>query len=218
MRKSLLILLLLSATFTLSAQGYKGKRFAASYEVGPSFLGRFMIYDRIIVLRNSLEVNYAINKRLTLGLGVNYLRRNLPDSLPILSVASKGFGNTENIIVNGYLTEGRLSDITLSFRMKYFARKNGGFAPMGRYAGLSVDYGFQNTISEYTNHIGEIGYVYDNTKRTSLLLFTATFGRNIIFQEKFLLGYGMTLGYNLTREQQFRRYVARPFVNFGILF
>ena len=218
MKRTLLIILLLAGVESLNAQGFQEKRFSASYEIGPSFLGRNFLWDRFIVLRNSLEVHYALSKRFTVGLGVNYARKNLPDSTAFLSLTSKEFGFQESQFLTGYFEKALVSDFTISLRLRYYAKRNGSFAPIGSYFGLSFDQGFQNTVSEYLDEFGGVYYSYDSKDRGMLSLLTATFGRNIILQQKFLIGYGMTLGYNLTRENQFRRYVSRPFVNLGILF
>lgn len=221
MKKVLLILLFVAAADSLNAQGFQDKRFSASYEIGPSFLGRFLIWDQFILLRNSLEIHYALSKRFTIGVGVNYARKNLPDSLSIISLTRKPnfeFDVEDLPLQNGVFTQALVSDLTISIRLRYYARKSGSIAPLGSYFGLSFDQGFQNSVTEYENTLGEIGFRYDKTNRTMLSLVTATFGRNIILKQKFLLGYGMTLGYNITRENQLRRYAARPFVNLGILF
>lgn len=219
MKKLLLCILLLAAVNSLEAQGFQDKRFSASYELGPSFLGRQVLYDRIILLRNSLEMHYALNKRFTVGVGLNFTRRDIDSAvIGFMGLTSKEFGFRPSTLPHAYTTATIISDLTLSIRLRYYARKNGSVAPLGSYFGLSFDQGFQNSFYEYIDAQGETRMKYDKGNRVPLSLVSATFGRNIILKQKFILGYGMTLGYNITRENQFRRYIARPFVNFGILF
>jgi long-subunit fatty acid transport protein len=219
MKKLLLCILSLASINFILAQGFQNKRFSASYELGPSFLGRHFIYDRIILLRNSLEIYYALNKRFTVGVGLNFIRRDI-DTATIASMAltSKAFGFNPNTLNHTFSTSTIVSDFTLSIGFRYFAQKYGSLAPLGRYFGLSFEQGFQNAFYEYVDADGETRMKYDSGNRVPLSLVSATFGRNIILNQKFMLGYGMIMGYNITRENQFRRYTARPFINLGILF
>jgi hypothetical protein len=218
MKKTFIIATLLLACFgKLEAQGFQNKRFSASYELGTSFLGRITVWDRYLLFRHTADINYALSKRFTVGLGVNHAKKTLPAGSEIWGLAT-----TNRIVgldyMDGNFHHAQVNDLTFSLNLKYYARKNGSKAPLGSYVGLMYEHGWQNTYTEYQSPNGDEFVSYDDTDRSTLSVISLTYGRNLIFNYKYLFGYGVTFGYNRTRELQFRRHIARPFVNFGILF
>lgn len=218
MKKSLIILFIIFTSVNKSeAQGLLGKRFSSSYEFGSSFLGRIEHWDKYLLFRHTIDINYALSKRFTFGLGINHAKKTLPHGTPILALTNtNGWFGTQKM--SGNFHGAQINDFTFSATVKYFARKNGCYAPNGLYVGLTYEHGWQNTLSEYINNNNQTFVSYDNKDRTTLSVVSLTYGRNMIINYKYLLGYGISLGYNRTRDMQFRRFIARPFVSFGILF
>lgn len=218
MKKTLLLITITLTLFEQAiAQGFQGKRFSTSYEIGTSFLGRISVWDQYLLFRHSADINYALSKRFTVGFGVNHAKKTLPAGSPIWGLAT-----TSRIVllqsINGNFHAAQVNDLTFSLNIKYYAKNNGSYAPLGSYIGFMYEHGWQNTLSSQQLSSGETLISYDKNDRSTLSVISLTYGRNIIFDYKYLFGYGITMGYNRTRELQFRRHIARPFVSFGILF
>ena len=123
------IFLILAITLTLcdhsSAQGFQDKRFSASYELGASFLGRISIWDRFILFRHTADVNYALSKRFTVGLGINHAKKTLPAGTEIGRLSVSSFISF-NSGFNKFFHAAQVNDLSFSLNIKYFANARTG--------------------------------------------------------------------------------------------
>jgi hypothetical protein len=221
MKRNALILLLFIAFCPIAfSQGYKDKRFSASYELGYSMLGRFLTWDRFVLSRHTLDASYTLSKRFSVGARFNYAKKTLPADIIAGTLGQRDFFNTFGQ-VNGTFKNAMIEDITFGISIRYFAKSNGCYAPIGKYFAIGYEQGRQNgttLIVQGTSSSSDDVYSYGRENRTTLRLLSITYGRNILVYDKVLLGYGMTMSVNQLRELQLRRFIARPFVNVGFVF
>jgi len=219
-RRILFLLVLIVSIPQAYAQGYKDKRFSASYELGYSMLGRILTWDIHILSRHTFDASYTLSKRFSVGARFNYAKKTLPADIAAGTLGQRDFFNTFGSI-NGTFKNAMIEDVTFGISLRYFAKSNGCYAPIGKYFAIGYEQGRQNgtTLISQNNSSGSNAvYSYGRDNRTTLRLMSITYGRNILVYDKVLLGYGMTVSANQFRNLQFRRFIARPFVNVGIVF
>lgn len=206
MRNYLLIFLIfsLSSSVTFSQGGFRGKKFAISYQPSYSFLSKQYFISKHVLFHNSLSVLYSPFKFLSFGVSGSYLKKEILDHK-----------NYEYVDVN---------DQTIGFTVNYHRQIKHGFAPGGKYFGLRVDFGFQNgetlEMKPYSDcaTCSDVEHVYyDDRERQQLIVFSLVMGRNLILKDKFLVGYGIQWGL-ASGDNQPWRYLAKPFFNLGIIF
>lgn len=224
MKKIILSIILVVLTIQIGfAQGYKNKRFAASYEYGYSFLGRYFIYDSNVLSRHTGSLSYALSRRFSIDAKFNYAKKTLNANEGVFGLGSRDFiGYSEFSQLTEYsgFRNAMIEDFTFGVSIKYFAKSNGCYAPIGKYFALGFEQGFQNgaTVLPPTDINEQPELAYDRTARETLRLISFTYGRNVLLKEKFLLGYGLTMSISQFRFLQFRRHIARPFISLGYIF
>lgn len=124
-----------------------------------------------------------------------------------------------------------VKDQTVGLNLFYHRQIKHGFAPGGKYFGIRIDYGMQNgrTLVQNSSYDPEyaencsscdeeygMDIFYDDRNRQSFWIFSLVFGRNMILKDRYLFGYGIQWGWN-TGENQPMRYIAKPFINLGVI-
>jgi hypothetical protein len=118
-----------------------------------------------------------------------------------------------------------VNDVSGGISFCYFYKNHQSFAPLGRYIGISFDYGTQNkdrtvyTIDPlYPDYPpGEEKY-YDKQEKTSLMIMSIITGKNFLIKEKLLLGYGIQFGLVVKGNGPVLRHFIKPQFNIGFLF
>lgn len=219
----LFIFLGLSCANVSLSQGYKDKRFSTSYEYGYSMLGRFFTFDRFVLSRHTLDASYTLSRRLSVGLRFNYAKKTLPADILVGTLGNDKIFTLYGGTNDGTFRSAMIEDLSFGISLRYFAKSNGCYAPIGKYFALGYERGSQNStrlveeIYSGSSNPDRI-YVYDRAVKETLQVFSVTYGRNILIYDKILVGYGLTMSFNQNRFQQFRRFMGRPFINVGILF
>lgn len=188
---------------SFSQGGFRGKKFAISYQPSYSFLSTNYFISKHVLFHNTLNVDYSPFKFLSLGVSASYLRKEII-----------GHDDYEYVDVN---------DQTIGISIKYHRQIKHGFAPSGKYIGFRLDFGYQNGETlEVEPHpdcatCDDVEYLYyDERARQQVIVYSLIMGRNFIVKDKFLLGYGIQWGLSSGDNQPWR-YLAKPFFNLGII-
>lgn len=202
--KFLFALFLFLFPLVINAQGYRGKKFTISYQPGYSMVNPSFEFNRIM-MHNKLNLGFAISKHLSINLLGSYTNSR--------GMATEKYSTTTM----------QVKDITGGISVNYFKKKTQSFAPIGRFIGLSIEFGSQNLYrTEYGppiypgNPPSEYTY-YDNLNRGKLILYSVVFGKNYLLKEKFILGYGIQYGL-CSNGGPIYRHLIKPQFNLGIIF
>lgn len=200
----LLLIVLLCCTQTTFSQGYRGKRFSLSYQPGYSMLNPSYDFKNLI-LHHRLNLGFVIGKHFTINLNGSYTN----------SRETLSFDNYESVQVN---------DVSGGISFCYFYKNHQSFAPLGRYIGISFDYGTQNKarivygLPLYDGYPPEEYQYYDKQEKTSLMIMSIFTGKNFLIKEKILLGYGIQFGLVVKGNGPVLRHFIKPQFNIGFLF
>lgn len=211
----LLILSLTLYTSVLHAQGYRGKRMEIDYNPAYSMANPIYGFSSLF-LSHRLNFGYALSNHWMINLNGQFA-----SSRPL------------NIIGTGIISELNIKDISGGFSFLYFRKFHQGYAPVGRYMGVGVDFGTQNTWRVESDTVsygfGQYDitdrYFYDDKEPGSMICVYAIFGRNYLIRERYLFGYGIQYGYVLGNDgiedagvNLSYRHVIKPHFKIGILF
>lgn len=179
LRFGLIVLLASSNTF---GQGYRGKRFTASYQPAISMINPPYDFGHLM-MHHKLNVGFAIGKHLSINLTGSYTNTR----------------EWTDFYLYQHYTSMQINDLSGGINIMYYYKNFQSFAPLGRYVGLGIEYGRQNTDREVSyidpvNYYKEIDRYYDNTKTGRLILFSVIFGKNYVIKNNLLLGYGIQFG------------------------
>ena len=184
-------------------QGYNGKRFTFTYQPAYSMVD---FVSEKFVLHQKLILGYSVSKNFSIDLHVS-------DSRSKLYVSN--YGNIKPTF--------QIHDFLIGGSIFYHRKFHHSYAPLGRYYGIGLDIGQQNSLREVTvpsEYYYDEEYVYefyDDVNRVRMILVSAYFGRNFLFKEKIFFGYGLQLGIGLEENQPLRHF-GKPYINCGILF
>lgn len=185
-------------------QGYRGKRFMATYSPSYTMIEPPFGFTNFI-LYNSVKVGYVLSNHFVVNVNGQFGKTNERD-----------FNRFETFSIK---------DVSGGISFLYFRKFHQNYAPVGRYMGLRFDYGKQNSVREIPDpediYNEQKLYYYDDQIRTKMMIISAEFGRNYVFKEKFLFGYGIQYGFVLgdTHEDAPKyRQLLKPHFNFGIIF
>ncbi len=184
------------------AQGYRGRKFSLSYVPGYSMIEPPFDFKHVIA-HQKINLGYSLSKHLSVNL-----------------IGS--FTNTRTMTSPRY-KEVQIKDITYGIGFNYFKKQQQSFAPVGRFIGFSFEFGSQNLEQiSYAPPYYPGGkpikeYYYNDQKRGDLMLFSINFGKNYLFKDRFLVGYGIQYGYCTQGGPNWRHFV-KPQFNFGIIF
>lgn len=181
---------LLCAQFA-SGQGYRGKRFTIAYQPGYSML--IPTYDfQNIMMHHKLNAGVALGKHLSLNLTGSYT-------------------NSRALSSNDYYESVQVNDVSAGITLQYFYTNFQSFAPIGRYVGLGIDFGMQNSKRDLSTETQTI-YRYDSQVREKMMMISIYLGKNFLVRERILLGYGVQLGVITQGDFKFRHCVKPQFI------
>lgn len=203
MRTLITILVFTSILATDSfGQGYRGKRFAITYQPGYSMVDYLSFY---FVGHHKLNLGYAVSKHFMINVHGNY--------------------SASRELDHYYYEKYQIKDITAGGSILYFRKIQQSYAPIGRYMGIGFDYGQSNservvTIQESPGSSYYYDYYYyDDVDRQTYMFVSAIFGRNYLIKERLLLGWGMNWGFNINnRADQPIRQLGRANITCGFIF
>jgi hypothetical protein len=192
----------LLVSFSSFGQGYRGKRFTFAYQPGYSMLEP--PYDfKHIMMHHKANVGFALSKHFSVHLTGSYTNSREFQDFSYESLQVK--------------------DLTGGISFLYFFKNHQSFAPIGRYFGIGLDFGRQNLLRtvygepEYEGGPLEENLYYDDVESTSLMIYSAYFGKNFLIKERLLLGYGVQFGWS-SGEGPKSRHFLKPQFNLGFIF
>ena len=207
------------------AQGYRGKRFSLSYQPAYSF---YEAYD--------VSVNPIGHHKFDFGMAFKNITLNVTWQHSFMSQNNhfeleEGYIEGESQVPTN-LGDLHVKDIVWGGQINFYKKEKRAFAPFGKYIGFGIEKGFGNSMTADTFYVyvadfrGDIDtsthYIsaYDDRERVPITLLSFYIGRNFVFKESFLFGYGIQ--FSAARPSEFRRpgyfHMAKPFFNFGFIF
>ncbi len=184
------------------SQGYRGRKFSFSYVPGYSMVDPSFDFLHIIC-HQKLNLGYSFAKHWSLNLIGSY--------------------TNSRTMTNPKYEEIQIKDITYGVSINYFKKKHQSFAPVGRYMGLSFEFGSQNlerveySPPYYSGGPLQEDFFYNDQNRGKLIIFSANFGKNYLIKDRFLLGYGIQYGFCSKGGPTLRHFI-KPQFNLGIIF
>lgn len=122
----------------------------------------------------------------------------------------------------------KINDKIYGFQVIRYRKLSGGIAPNGRYLSVGLNFGTKNEEYLVDNPDGIEGNqmsVLDGKQQTKLLEFNISLGRNFLFKNGLIFGYGMQSNYNLIQdgkkifdELDGALRLFRPYFKFGYSF
>lgn len=195
------IIFIFSTSSTLFCQGYRGHKFAMTYQPGVS------------MLRNPYDPsNFLFHQKVNLSLAIK----------KHWSVNFTGaYTNSKIMKSRGYDTV-QVRDITAGINFCYFYKNHQSFAPVGRYFGFGLDIGTENEVitKKIMSGFSTSQIMNSSTaanKRVYMGIFSVYFGKNYLIAERILLGYSLQLGYTFGQGPALR-HLAKPQGLIGFIF
>lgn len=190
-------LLFFSVSFLSFSQRNKNYKIALSYQ--PSYVIMNYVSTHLL-FSQSINVTYSPFDHFSFNLSA--------------STAKAEFTSTKYEYM-------QINDKSIGISINYHSKKKQSFAPSGNYVGIKFDAGFQNGVSKgfvnvnFSNTPYQVLY-YDDQARQRMYVASVIFGRNFIYKERFLIGYGIQWGLIIGTGQPIRN-LGKPFFNLGIV-
>lgn len=201
----LIVFVVLVISFQSNGQGFRGKRSTITYQLGFSNFGNYFDFSHLLY-HNKVNYGYTLNNNFSVHFLASYLHTKLYHDLDY-----------------GYKTV-QIQDLTLGMNFSYFFKNQQYFSPIGKYVGLGIEYGRQNSLrtviipEQAPDFYEKTEYYYDGSNgTTSLMLLYAYFGRNLLYKEKLMLGYSFQFGVTTAQGPSERQWFKYQ-INVGYLF
>jgi hypothetical protein len=207
MKKAITFFLIFSTYFCYS-QGYRDNKFSLSYQPAYSLIGTL---STKFLTHHKVNFGWSVLKHFSINSTFSYSKKDffILDS----ELSGESFDGRIYKTFN-------IKDISGGINILYFRKSMQGYSPIGKYFGVGMDFGKQNSLSTLTNPNNPL-YVfnyYTDLDRETLIMISAFIGRNFLIKEKVLLGYGIQFSRILNVADQPERQNSKPYFNMGYIF